>query len=257
MCGCSGWRVLGIGFVAFLWFAFRGGCIAQQPPVPTSPSSRSRVNPKDQMTYVYIPPGSFTMGCSPGDTDCASFELPAHRVAITKGFWLGQTPVTQGAYRRVTRNNPSHFKGDNRPVDSVTWHDAIEYCRTIGGRLPTEAEWEYAARAGTAGARYGKLAEIAWYDGNSGDQTHEVGQKKSNAWGLYDMLGNVWQWTADWYGKYSAAAQTDPQGPPDGKNRTLRGSFWDSNPMLVRVSMRVDVNPDESNESHGFRCVAE
>jgi formylglycine-generating enzyme required for sulfatase activity len=257
MSGFFEWRVLRIGFVAFLWVSVCGAGVAQQPPVRASPAPRSRVNPKDQLTYVYIPAGSFKMGCSPGDTDCASYELPVHRVAITKGFWLSQTPVTQAAYRRVTRNNPSHFKGDNRPVESVTWHDAVEYCRMIGGRLPTEAEWEYAARAGTAGARYGNLAEIAWYDGNSGDQTHDVGQKKPNAWGLYDMLGNVGQWTADWYGKYSAGDQTDPQGPSDGKYRTLRGSFWAGKPQLVRVSNRVDVNPDESYESHGFRCVAE
>ena len=120
--------------------------------------------------------------------------------------------MTQQAYQRVTGQNPSDFKGANLPVETVSWDEAQSYCQAIGGRLPTEAEWEYAARAGSTGARYGDLDQIAWYSGNSGGKTHEVGQKQANAWGLFDMLGNVWQWTADWYAQ--------------GQSRALRGGAW-------------------------------
>jgi formylglycine-generating enzyme required for sulfatase activity len=159
----------------------------------------TKVNPKDGLKYVWIPPGRFTMGCSEGDTECEDDEKPAHEVTITIGFWLGQTPVTQAAYQRVTGSNPSHFSGSERPVESVSLNDALRYCVAISGRLPTEAEWEYAARAGSTGARYGDVNEIAWYATNSGGRTHDVGQKQASVFGLYDVLGNVWQWTADWY----------------------------------------------------------
>jgi len=130
------------------------------------------------------------MGCSPGD-ECPDDEKPTRLVQIEKGFWLGQTPVTQAAWKKVKGDHPSHFRGDLLPVERVTWYDANEYCKAFGGRLPTEQEWEYAARAGTTGARYGDLDSVAWYDKNSGETKHPVGLKQPNAWGLYDMLGNV------------------------------------------------------------------
>ncbi len=210
-----------------------------------------KVNAKDGQRYVWIPPGSFLMGCSPGDAECREDENPAHNVSITKGFWLGQMAVTQAAYIRVIGTNPSHFKGDNLPVEQVTWDEAKHYCEAVGGRLPTEAEWEYAARAGTVAARYGDLDAIAWYDGNSGNTTHPGGQKPPNAWNLYDMLGNVWQWTADWYGEkyYSQQESTDPQGPPVGGGRVLRGGSWvaysqsarASNPWLGRAGVSAQL----------------
>lgn len=189
------------------------------------------------------------MGCSTGGTDCLPDEKPAHAVTITTGFWLGQTPVTQAAYRRVTGSSPSHFKGDGLPVEQVSCAQARNYCRAIGGRLPTEAEWEYAARAGSTGARYGSLNEIAWYAGNSGGRTHRAGQKRPNAFGLYDMLGNVWQWTA---GEGPGTAV-----PPGAAAPTLRGGSWGSYPMYVRVSCRFRPSERMRGWDFGLRCVWE
>ena len=228
--------------------ALRAEAAPSRPPVPAPPARPqardSKVNPKDGLTYVWIPPGRFTMGCSPGDGECYDDEMPAHEAAIAAGFWLGQTPVTQQAYQRVTGSNPSHFKGANLPVETVNWDKAQSYCQAIGGRLPTEAEWEYAARAGTTGARYGNLDDVAWYSGNSGNQTHDVGQKQPNAWGLFDMLGNVWQWTADWYNT-------------PGQFRTLRGGSWLDLPRDVRGSDRSRVGPGLRVGNLGLRCVGE
>jgi len=226
---------------------------------PPKGSGSKKVNPKDGLTYVWIPPGTFQMGCSPADSECFGDEKPAHEVTITKGFWLGQTPVTQQAYHRMTRQNPSHFKGANLPVDSVNWDKASAYCAVIGGRLPTEAEWEYSARAGSTGARYGNLDDIAWYSGNSGRKANEVGQKQANALGLFDMLGNVWQWTADWYwyDDYQPEAQSDPSGPPGRALRVLRGGSWIGIPRFVRVSGRLGLRPGGRSYNFGFRCVGE
>jgi len=242
----------------------------KKAPVPstaqvTRPASlvagAAKLNPKDGLMYVWIPPGTFTMGCSPGDTECRPDEKPAHEVTITKGFWMGQTPVTQAAYQRVTGSNPSDSKGDNLPVDRVTWDKARAYCTAVGGRLPTEAEWEYAARAGSTGARYGSLAEIAWYVKNSRGRIHEVGRKQPNAFGLYDMLGDVWQWTADWYDEayYRTSEKQDPAGPPAGtiQTRTLRGGCWRCYPMAVRASFRYSQEGRMRELDSGLRCVGE
>jgi formylglycine-generating enzyme required for sulfatase activity len=230
-----------------------------RPPESTERlAGDSKVNPKDGQRYVWIPPGSFMMGCSTGDNGCSDDEKPAHRVTITKGFWLGQTPVTQAAWQRVIGSNPSHFKGDNRPVEQVSWDEATRYCSAIGGVLPTEAEWEYAARAGTTGYRYGNLGEIAWYDGNSGNETHEAGHKKPNGWGLFDILGNVYQWVEDWYGDYdyNGAEQSDPHGAFSGQDRSLRGGAWSSDAGKARASSRNRIRPGYRNFNVGLRCVA-
>ena len=218
---------------------------------------QTKVNPKDGLTYVWIPPGTFQMGCSPGDAECNTGEKPAHRVTITKGFWLGRTPVTQQAWQRVTGKNPSRFKGADLPVEHVNWDEAQAYCVAIGGRLPTEAEWEYAARAGSTGARYGNLDAIAWYLGNSSGKTRKVGQKQANAFGLFDMLGNVLQWVADWYEDYSPGAESDPSGAASGQLRVLRGSSWGYGPRNVRVSYRGGAGPGNLANSPGLRCVGE
>jgi formylglycine-generating enzyme required for sulfatase activity len=188
-----------------------------------------RENPKDGLKYVWIPPGTFVMGCSPGDSECKADEKPPHHVTISKGFWIGQTLVTVGAYKRFAGATgrrmpppPSFNKGwanENMPIVDVTWNELQAYCGWVGGRLPTEAEWEYAARAGSTEARYGNLDEIAWYKQNSRNQTHDVAQKRPNGLGLYDILGNVWEWVSDWYDEhYTRAARPKiRKGPPVGK----------------------------------------
>jgi formylglycine-generating enzyme required for sulfatase activity len=239
------------------------------PPEPALAPGTARENPKDGLKYVWIPPGTFMMGCSPGDGECDDDETPAHRVTITKGFWLGQTELTVGTYKRFATATgrgmpeaPSFNPGwsnERMPIVNVSWLDAEAYCRWAGGRLPSEAEWEYAARAGSTEARYGLLDEVAWYDGNSGGRTHEVGQKRPNAFNLYDMLGNVWEWVSDWYGEnyYQGSPERDPLGPGGGETCVLRGGSWSRNPWYSRVSNRVRGRSDGQLINLGFRCVRE
>jgi len=239
--------------------AVRGPITSMPRPPAPAPSAGPRpggvkVNPKDGLRYVWIPPGTFMMGCSPGDSYCQNWEKPAHQVTITKGFWLGQTKVTQAAYQRVAGNNPSYFKGPKLPVEMVSWNDARNYCQAAGMRLPAEAEWEYAARGGSTAARYGNLNDIAWYFDNSGENTHEVGLKQANAFGLYDMLGNVLEWVADWFAEYPAGSQSDPVGPVSGRYRLARGACWNFNPTLVRVSFRGRNEPGYRDNMVGLRC---
>jgi serine/threonine-protein kinase len=241
------------------------------PPQTPRPAQRGTVreNPKDGLKYVWIPPGTFMMGCSPGDSECYDQEKPAHQVTITRGFWIGQTPVTVGAYKRfagaTVRQMPeapnfnNGWTNENMPIVNVNWDDAQAYCGWMGGRLPTEAEWEYAARGGSTEARYGPLDEVAWYDGNSGNQTHDVAQKRANGFGLYDMLGNVWGWVNDWYDEhyYQGSPSQDPQGPASGQSRVLRGGSWYYNPRYVRVSTRFRLDPASWYIGNGFRCGGE
>jgi len=229
--------------------------VAVLPPAPMSGAVRK--NPRDGLNYVWIPPGTFTMGCSPGDSECDDNERPPHQVTITKGFWMGKTQVTQEAYQTVMGKNRSHFKSPRLPVETVSWDEAQAYCRAVGARLPREVEWEYAARGGSASSRYGPLDDIAWHIGNSGSETHDVGQKQPNAYGLYDVLGNVWEWTADWFGDYSSGPVSDPSGPTERRRGTLRGGSWYNSPRDVRVSIRYRGGPGNRSLSIGFRCVGE
>ena len=204
------------------------------------------------------------MGCSPGDNECYDDEKPAHQVTISKGFWLGQTPVTVEAYKRFVGETsgkmpraPSFnqgWKNGQMPIVNVTWDEAQAYCAWTGGRLPTEAEWEYAVRAGSAEARYGPVNEIGWYDVNSGGRTHEVGQKRANGFGLYDMLGNVWEWVNDWYDAryYENSPSADPPGPSEG--RVVRGGAWVVDPWLLRTAVRCRYAPVDWGAVIGFRC---
>jgi formylglycine-generating enzyme required for sulfatase activity len=256
-----------------------------------------RTSAIDGLKYVWVPPGTFTMGCSPGDNECYDFEKPTNLVSISKGFWLAQTEVTVGAYKRFAsaagRQMPPEPSLEGRPLNpgwsdeslpivEVTWDDAQAYCRWVGGRLPTEAEWEYAARAGSTAARYDLLDDIAWFADNSGAQhldsqslwkkdtqadfqkllnqngnnMHAVGQKRANALGLFDMLGNVWEWEGDWWDPryYRNIPPQDPTGPTNGTERIMRGGSWMGGVRDIRVSLRNRRIPSDKDIDLGFRC---
>lgn len=241
--------------------ALIGGWLAMthpivKPHVDTAARLTPRINPKDGLTYMPIPPGRFQMGCSPGDTECSVDETP-HFVEISNRLWMAKTTVTQAAYARVTGQHPGLFKGDDLPVEQVDVEGATRYCSAIGGRLPTEAEWEYAARGGNPAARYGNLDDIAWYTANAGRKNHPVAGKAPNGYGLYDMLGNVWEWTADRYGKdyFLHSEIRDPQGPATGDQQVLRGGNWDYRASVVRASYRGKVEPSYRSFGIGFRCL--
>ena len=209
---------------------------------------------------VYVAGGSFQMGSNIGRN-----EEPIHTVTVSS-FFMDKTEVTQGQYRKVMGKNPSHFSGcDECPVESVSWHDANKYAKKVGKRLPTEAEWEYAARGGNKSMGYkynagsNNIKDVAWYYGNSGRKTHPVGQKDPNELGLYDMSGNVREWCSDWYdsGYYGKSPITDPEGPNSGSTRVLRGGSWNSNDYGCRVAFRLGFNPSGRNNYYGFRLVSQ
>nr|WP_242492664.1 formylglycine-generating enzyme family protein [Methanolobus psychrotolerans] len=217
------------------------------------------------MEFVLIPAGEFEMGSDDGDSD----ERPVHEVTIGKAYYLGKYEVTQEQWVEIMGNNPSRFKGDNNPVEQVSWNDVQEFVKKLNAkegtdkyRLPSEAEWEYAARAGTTtrysfGDSESKLGDYAWYGGNSGDKTHPVGQKKPNPWGLYDMHGNVWEWCQDrWHDSYENAP-TDGSAWEDGSSsgRVRRGGSWVSDARYCRSASRNGSNPDCSSDSIGFRLL--
>ena len=242
---------------------------AKSPAVEKPVPGTVKTNSKDGLKYVWIPPGTFMMGCSPGDTECDDSEKPSHQVTITKGFWMGQTEVTVEEFWRFIGSTGAQMPGapdfnvgwgnDAMPIVNVNWHDAQAYCGWAGGRLLTEAEWEYAARAGSTEARYGPIDEVAWYCNNSGEKTHEVAQKRPNAWNLYDTLGNVWEWVNDWYGEnyYPGSPECDPLGPDSGQYRVLRGGSWFDGSRKVRVSKRSGHSPAKGYVLIGVRCARE
>ena len=209
----------------------------------------------DGMEFVWVPAGQFRMGST--SREASDDERPVTRVRISRGFWLGKHEVTQAEWQAVMASNPSAFSGCWRcPVEQVSWNDAQAFIERLNGRagreryrLPTEAEWEYAARAGMTTDTYaGDLTNpggndpvvnrIAWYDENSDDRTHPVGRKAPNAFGLYDMLGNVWEWAGDWYGGYPGGIVTDPVGPQSGSSRVLRGGSWRLSARSCRSALR-------------------
>ncbi len=225
-------------------------------------SAHAQITNTIGMEFVRIPAGTFRMG-----SDSASNEGPVHEVTISRAFYLGKHEVTQGQWEAVMGSNPSWFNGCGAdcPVEQVSWEEAQAFIRALNEqegvpgryRLPTEAEWEYAARAGTAGDRYGELDEIAWYSGNSEGRTHPAGRKAANAWGLHDMLGNVEEWVADWFAGdyYASSPRTDPQGPESGSNRVLRGGGWHRSGRGCRASRRYNSSPGNRRDILGFRLL--
>jgi formylglycine-generating enzyme required for sulfatase activity len=255
------------------------------PPVPKAAPRRARTPKKavvassgpkagDQtelvlpgwvkMVFVWCPPGTFLMGSEKGGDD----EKPVHRVTLTKGFYMGVHPVTQAQWTPVTGATPSHFKGDNRPVEQVSWDDCQDYCQKLTAhlkgrvtvRLPSEAEWEYACRAETTtdyhtGEGEAALKQAGWYSANSDRQTHPVGELSANAWGLYDMHGNVWEWCQDWYNKYHAGDQVDPVhlAKKSDNYRILRGGSWLFIAKYCRAAFRIKNTPVYRGSGTGFR----
>jgi formylglycine-generating enzyme required for sulfatase activity len=224
-----------------------------EPNTALSPGT-VRQNAADGLNYVWIPPGSAFLGCEQTGGECGSAEEPRHQVQFGRGFWLGQTEVTVAAYTRFAQSTvramPPTLKpgpggnGADHPMVRVSWDDAKEYCEWAGGRLPTEAEWEYAARGGLAGSDTGDLDRIAWYKKNSGGTTHATASKEPNGWGLFDMQGNVWEWCSDSY--------------EEGANaRVLRGGSMNVTADFVRLSVRGRNVPGARRDDYGFRCAGQ
>lgn len=219
------------------------------------------------MEFVFVGPGTFTMGSPEGEMERFPVEGPLRRVEIARGFWLGATEVTQRQFERIAGSNPSHFRGDpRRPVETVGWDQAVEFCEALSKRakvaasLPSESQWEYACRGGSAEA-YGfgapspaALDEHAWHPGNAGRTTHPVGGKRANAWGLHDMHGNVWEWCQDpWHPDYEGAPADGSPRAVGGEDRVQRGGSWKQNPRGLRSASRYWGSPTMRYFTTGFR----
>jgi formylglycine-generating enzyme required for sulfatase activity len=219
------------------------------------------------MKFELIQAGTFMMGADRNIEYAQDRELPRHQVRISKPFYLGVYEVTQQEWTAVMGNNTFEFKGDNNPVNTISWEDVQEFIKRLNQkeghslyRLPTEAEWEYAARAGTTSAYFfgnnkSKLGDYAWYKDNAGYETHPVGKKRPNAWGLYDTLGNVWELTQDWLGEtyYANSPSLDPTGPSSGEFRVVRGGGLVTNGLYCRSAERGMFDPVDQVDGAGFR----
>jgi formylglycine-generating enzyme required for sulfatase activity len=251
------------------------------PAVVTDPMLRQRImatglawrvrDTGTQVEMLLVPPGTFQMGCIMGSNtyECYPWEQPVHQVTLTSAFYLGRYEVTQAQWQARMRSNPSWYQSasaevpasqvHSRPVERVSWDSIQGYLSATGFRLPTEAEWEYACRAGTQTPFYngstddGTVENLAWYYLNSGGQTRPVGGKLANAFGFHDMLGNVWEWVNDQYGDYSAESQTNPTGPASAKFNLFRGGSWGDVTNGVRASFRGSDVPGGSYQWYGFR----
>jgi formylglycine-generating enzyme required for sulfatase activity len=248
------------------------------PAIAVPEAGATRELPLDEMTYVYVPPGEFSMGCVPEDAECRPDESPRRSIRIAKGFWYSRTEVTARSYQRFVRANGKAMPGVTstnkdwvqtlNPITRVSWQDADEYCKWVGGRLPTEAEWEYAARGGKAGLIY------PWGNTLTHDHANFFGYDKKktlrdrfdgisapsgsfdrNGFQIYDAAGNVREWVADWYGPYTEAETTDPKGPAQGEERAIRGGDFNSPAKGVRTSAREHWKGDRGDNRTGFRCV--
>ena len=215
---------------------------------------------------VRVEAGTFTMGATPEMESPFDWEKPTHQVTLTNDYYIGKYEVTQALWQAVMDNNPSNFKGDNLPVESVSWDDCQEFISKLNRitgktfRLPTEAEWEYAARGGKKSRGYqysgsNNISDVAWYKNNSGRKTHAVGSKQANELGIYDMSGNVCEWCQDRYGKYSSSSQANPTGANSGSSRVFRGGCWGNPAGFCSSSFRIDFTPDNRGSLLGLRLI--
>lgn len=218
---------------------------------------------KVEFKMIHVDGGTFTMGATSEMEDPYNTEKPTHQVTLSN-YYIGEVPVTQSLWKAIMGKNPSFYEGDDNPVESVPWNDCQEFIKKLNQktgkkfRLPTEAEWEFAARGGnksnhTQYSCSNNIDEVAWYNLNSGSKTHPVKNKKANELGIYDMSGNVWEWCQDWYGGYDCSNQTNPTGPTSGSSRVFRGGSWNDSAKRCRLSCRNYDTPDDSNYSLGFR----
>ena len=244
--------------------------VQQQPePEPMPATVQQPQRPQSNLpdiAMVYVQGGTFTMGATSEQVeDADSDEKPAHSVTLD-GYYIGKYEVTQKLWKAVMGNNPSYFKGDDLPVENVSWNDVQEFLRKLNAmtgkryRLPTEAEWEFAARGGNSSRGYkysgsNSLGSVVWYTDNSGSRTHAVGTKSPNELGIYDMSGNVREWCQDWYrdSYYGSSPRNNPRGPNSGWYRVYRGGSWNFNAWYCRVSIRYYYAPAYRNNNLGFR----
>ncbi|MBE0660187.1 MAG: SUMF1/EgtB/PvdO family nonheme iron enzyme [Bryobacteraceae bacterium] len=235
---------------------------AAQSPAPLEPKpelekdkgpAAMRVNALDGLEYVRIPAGAFQMGCAAAEARCKADSKPAREVTISRAFYISKTEVTADAYGKIAVTRET----GKTPISGVSWTEAKKFCELAGGRLPTEAEWEYAARAGDAGPQAGALDAVAWYAANSGGAAREVGVRQPNAFGLHDTLGNVWEWVSDIYGPsyYRIGPSIDPPGPGRGAQRVVRGGAFSTPEGYVSLSARFAFPPSIRDATIGFRCV--
>jgi formylglycine-generating enzyme required for sulfatase activity len=245
-----------------------GLCVANALGAPPSAPS-PHIVPDLNLTLVWIAPGTFRMGSAPDEGHRHPSEGPARGVTLTQGFWLGKTEGTQAQYAALSGTHPSRFTavGPDAPVERVSWLGATEFCRQLTARertagrlpagyvydLPTEAQWEYACRAGTTGDYAGLPDAMAWHKDNNGETTHPVARQEPNAWGLHDMAGNVLEWCRDWFGDYPRGAQTDPTGPVSGHFRIARGGSWRVAATSGRSAARGGGSPGREDYTLGFR----
>ncbi len=244
--------------------------VAQQPvaQTPVTNSDNISIPVKDGISIdmVRVEAGTFTMGATPEMEDPEDWEKPDHEVTLTKNYYIGKYEVTQALWQTIMSSNPSEFKGDNLPVEKISWTDCQDFISKLNSitgksfRLPTEAEWEYAARGGkkSRGYQYSgsiNILDVAWYGDNSNNKTHAVGSKQANELGIYDMSGNVWEWCLDWYDNYSSSSQTNPTGATSGSCRVYRGGSWRNYVWDCRSSYRGISTPDVRDSNLGLRLV--
>ena len=259
------WAVAGAGEVPAQLYWHSGKAHVVTKPAP----GQGAMIPDLEIMLVWIAPGKFIMGSPNNESGRDTDEGPMTEVTLAEGFWLGEYELTQGQWQKLRGNNPSHFTsaGEAAPVEQVSWDEAMEFCQQLTEReiqagrlpagysysLPTEAQWEYAGRAGTHGAYAGKLDALAWYVSNSVETTHPGGKKKPNAWGLHDMAGNVWEWCLDWKGPYPGKNVTDYRGPSTGSLRVYRGGSWADAAFSCRSALRYGGDPANRSNQIGFR----